>query len=363
MKISSLDKEIINLYLERLLNPIKYGENSIYFWFPGTGMTTTLYDIFRNRSILKKSLGNLTSQLKFDEFYGHLAEKKTLMSLLNFKGYTSPNQLISHCESLLDEGNEAVYLLGRIDDFKQKEKIAILKLFVKLASINPRRVHILFNTIDKPWFIQVLKKHPELLILANRMHTMPIISGKLLSKYIKEKSKNYGYDISRDDFSKVEKTYGGILQLTKEYLRSKGNIQNLELKFKLLWDILPKQYQEVLKQNSNDFESINDLKELGVLNLEVFNSHKNVLDINPEEVLRKVLTEEEFNLWRYAATHHNELLSKDLVVRILRPKNSNETSLWAIDKAVSRFRIKLAKAHIDPSIFKTVKRKGYIWKA
>ncbi len=367
MELSDLDTKIVEIYSQKITDSIKYGENCTFFWFPGAGMTTVIRDLFNNKKLLKAKLGILSTQLKIEHFFGHLADKKSLNSLLNGVGYTNSQDLLKACTSLLNEGYEIVYLLGRIDDFPQKERRAILKLFVKLTSLNPRRVHILYNTVDKPWFIQTLKKHTELLVLANRMEIMPVLQEDLLMNYITSKASEYGYELSEEETQDITQTYGGVLQLTKEYIRSKGNIQTLELKFRIIWQCLPKSYREMLKQHISgktlDIHDDNyiDLKAFGLLDLKLFKEHKAILDINPDDILSKIFTPEELKLWNYCKTHINEFIDKNTVIKILRPESNYETTLWAIDKAVSRFRKKLAKGGIDPTLFKTLKKRGYIW--
>jgi hypothetical protein len=367
MKLSDLDKKLAEYYLPQIMEPIKYGENAVFFWFPGAGMTTILRDMFEDKILLRKSLGKLSSQVRIIQFWGHLADKKDSDSLLNEAGFANYSELKSSCTKLLNEGNELVYVVSRIDEYSDKEKLSILRLFLKLNSLNPRRVHIIFNSMNRPWFIKTLNQNAELMVLANRMEIVPVLKGALLDKYIKQRSDEYEYVVSSDEIKKISETYGGVLQITKEFLRSKGDLKTLELKLRVIWNALPKTYRQALKKqisgdSSKDTEeAISDLEKFGVLNLKLLSNHKKILDINPNEILRKIFTKEELNLWNYCRSHSGEFISKDTVINILRPENSNETSFWAIDKAISRFRKKLAKSGVDPEIFKTLKGKGYIW--
>lgn len=364
MKSNELDETIAEYYLEKITEPIKFGENGVFFWFPGSGMTTILGDIFKSKKLLKKSLQKLALNVCIVQFEGHLSDKKNLNGLLNG---ASHNEIKESCLSQLKEGNEVIYVITRIDDYPNREKIAILKLFLKLNAINPRRVHIIFNSVDKPWFMSALSKYPEFITLANRMQIMPVLKGNLLEQYTKIRAKTYGSEVSKLKLKNITETYGGILQLNKEYLRSKGDTQTLELKLKVIWSALPSLYKEILKQKitgtlpKTNNPLISDLKELGVFDLLVFHKHKAVLDVNPDELLIKSLTKEELDLWSYLKKHPRQFISKDEVFLMLRPNVTSDISLWAIDKAISRFRKKLDKCGIDSSLFKTIKGKGYIW--
>lgn len=350
-----------------LLTSIKYAENGVFFWFPGSGTTTVLKDTFAHKPLLTKELGKLSEQIKVFEVFGHIADKKTSSSLFESMGFASFSDLKTACLNELDQGYELVYLIGRIDDFTEKEKLDILKQFLKLSAFNPRRVHLQFHTIDKPWFLKMLSKHPELMLLTNRMQTMPILKGKLLDEYIEQRAQEFGYKVSEPERIQIAKTYGGILQLTKEFLRAHGNTKIVELKLKVLWSLLPKAYCEFIQAKiSNNKPSYQpditaDLHELGVFDLKLFSEHQGALFTDSAQTLQRMLTMHELKLWQYLQRHNSELISRDIVIDLLRPENADEITFWALDKAVSRFRIKLAKSGIDPDLLKTVKGKGYIW--
>lgn len=369
MKTPDLNQRIAQHYLPQIAMPLKFGENGVFFWFPGSGMTTILKDIFTNKGLLKSHLGKLASQLHVTEFFGHLADKKDLVSLLNEAGFANYTELKESCLKLLDSGHEVVYLVGRIDDFTESERVRILKTFVKLNSLNSRRVHILYHSIDKPWFVKALTDHPELMVLANRMEIVPMLAGDLLKLYIQQRAEEYGYKVSEEEYRRVAETYGGVLQLSKEYLRSQGNTSLIELKLKLLWDKLPKAYLEALEQAlagepvKRKSTAISDLEQLGILGLSLFEAHKGILNIDSAQILGRTLTSEEIALWNHCKRHPSQLISKDMVTDLLRPEQSDTLSFWALDKAISRFRTKLAKSGVDPEIFKTVKGKGYIWQS
>jgi len=196
---------------------------------------------------------------------------------------------------------------------------------------------------------------------------MPILKDDLLLQYIQDKSTQYQFSVDKQLLKQVMETYGGILQLTKEYLRAREELGTLELKLRIIWGCLPKSYQQVIENqistNSTKIKSLagKDLTEMGVKDLKVFKEHRRVLNQNPNYLLPKLLTPEELKLWKYCETHPKELVGKDQLIEIIRTENSDEVSFWAIDQAVSRFRKKLARAGIDPELFKTVKGKGYIW--
>lgn len=348
MGLSNLDIDLASQYLPHIMGPIKYGENGAYFWVPGCGMTTILFDIVKNKNLWKPYLQGLTSRIRVFEFWGHLASKKTTMGLLG--DYSS---LKTKFEKVLDQGNEVVCFLGRIDDYPEEDKLQILKLFVRLNAINRRRIHILFQGFDKPWFEKAVASNSDLLTLANTIKIMPVPNQTFMEKYIEQKSKEFGYSVDTKD---VTDTYGGMINLVKEYLRSNGRLNNLELKLKINWAVMPETYKKSILNG----KVYPDLVEFGIWGLEAFKKHRHVLTDVGQSVLN-VLTTRESQFYEYLLSHKGETLSKDLIISLLRSENTDEVSLWTIDQAISRFRKKLAQCGIDPAQLKTLKGKGYVW--
>ena len=363
MKLSKIDRDIAKFYADWLLSPVKYGESGVFFWFPGSGMTTVTKDILASKELLKTSLEGLSKRLKIMQFWGNVVDKKTVSSLLKSAGVESSSRLKNLSAETLKKGDEIVIVVGGIDSFPKAELDSLFTLLLSLQSYNRRRVHIILNLQNKPLFEEIIIIKPELASIANSIKIMPVISGKLLESYIKQRAKEFGRSLSDTNIADISKIYGGVLQLCKEYIRSNGDNSSLELKLRLIWERLPNKYKNRLGNipaKTNDSIS-EDLKRFGVAELEFVSKHQTAINLDPTFLLQKYLTPEEFKLWNYCRKSSGKFITKDDAIRILRPKNQETVSLWALDKAMSRFRKKLTKAGIDPESFKTIKGRGYKW--
>jgi len=362
----NIDNLIADHYSALILNPIKYGESGVFFWFPGCGMTSIEQDIFANKSILKKNLQGLTSRLKVWQLWGHLAEDKTADGWLRL-GFESEEILVKNIHEVLEKGDEVVLVAGKIDNFDEIERIKILKILLNVLEINKRRVHIVLNLLNKPWWDRVLKTHPEFVALANRLEMVKTLPDNLLDIFISENSQKFGISFGKEKISTLKNEYGGILKLVKESLRSYGQEQGIEMKMRVVWDSIPVEYQEAIKNNVITRRRVpktkieKELVEFGVWNLNGFKKNYALLLSNPENILAKTLTEEENKLWKKLTANPGTLIYKDEVITILRPMTGDDLTLWAVDQAVSRFRKKLKCAGIDSDQLMTKKGKGYIW--
>ncbi len=366
MSLSKVNEDIARHYAKTLTLPIKYGENGVFFWFPGSGMTTVVRDIFSSKNILLDSLASLSERLQILQFWGHLTPEQTCSDLLQIAGFSTLSSLKRYTEKELEKGNELVYVLGRIDNYSETEKVAIFNTFLQLNALNSRRVHIIFNSTDKAGFETLLKMYPQFLALANTIEAIPILAGELLDNYIDQKGKEYGRNLTPVDKEDIVKNFGGILQLTKESLRSNGNIHSIQLKFGIIWNNLNSIYREIIvshlaKKNTLSSSELNDLKSFGVFDLNVFDLFRLSLSVNTDEMLQSLLTTEESALYTHLTNNSGKVVDKEKVLQILRPKDTLSVSFWAADQAVSRFRKKLARAGIDPERLQTLKGKGYKW--
>lgn len=366
MGLSTIDAEIANYYAQTLLLPLTYGENGVFFWFPGSGMTTITRDVFSSKNTLTKYLHGLAGRIKIIQLWGNTTDQKTLPSLLASAGFSTKQELVALCTQQLTSGNEIACIVGRIDDYPSPAKISILRFLVALNSLNKRRIHIIINSVDRPWFEQALHKYPELVSLFNTTHTIPVLNARLLDKFISHNAATFNFTLSLADRAKLISSYGGILLLIREYIRSHGSHSTLNLKLAVIWKSLPVTYKAAIENfvvSKRGYPSVvkRDFDTFGVTSLTVFKDHWVALDTNPEKILPQLLTSDEKALWRLFTTSAGKLVSKESVFALLRPQGGDNVTDWTIDQAMSRFRKKLARAGIDPTLIKTIKRKGYIY--
>lgn len=348
-------------YAEQLLLPIKYGENAVFFWIPGSGMTTIVQSVFASKKMLSQYLSGLAKSIQVVEMWGHTSRDKTSSSLLH---YTQLEKIIN---TALKLGKELICILGRIDDFPEQERLHLLKQLTRLNAISPRRVHIQFHSTDKPWFEQQLVLNPELIALVNHMEIVPLASNETLIRYIKEMASKYSFPLDQTHLHEVVNTYGGLVQLTKEHLRSHGKNELIEIKIRANWQNLPASYrleiENKLFRNSNKTHSsaYRDLESFGIWNIQAFSKYRSALNLDPLSLLKPILTQDEQALWKYLDINSGQLINKETLASIIRPNNTENLSLWAQDQFVSRFRKKLLRSGIDPNRLETLKGKGYVW--
>lgn len=207
-------------------------------------------------------------------------------------------------------------------------------------------------------------------ILANNIKYIPVISGELLENYIKTRSIEFGIDLNQKETDFIKHYTGGILQLTKEYLRNYNKPNLMELKIRGVWARIPKSYREVILKifSGNKLSTPNDkntkqaLALLGVSNLKVFKQKINILEPHSTKNLERALTHKELEIYKLFTSSKGKVIAKDQIAKIIWGENFLDNySDWGVDQTISRFRKKISTSSIDPEILKTLKGKGYIW--
>ena len=88
-------------------------------------------------------------------------------------------------------------------------------MLLEALEINKRRVHIILNLLNKPWWNKILTSHPEFIALGNRMEIIKTLPDNLLDIYIHQNSQKFGLALTQENISSLIKDYGGILKLIK----------------------------------------------------------------------------------------------------------------------------------------------------
>lgn len=359
--------QVNSFFAPQLLKPLKYGENGVFFWIPGSGMSTIVRNVFTSKILLQKHLSGFAKNVKILLLWGDIAESSSLIGLLNSQGFSDFAALEQQVLSWLKSGREVAIVAGFIDIFPEAEKLSLLRHLLRLSAHNRRRVHLIFHSVNKPWFEAQLANRSELFTLANSLEIVPLISGDLLSRYISEFSATYGFSLSAKQRQNLASTYGGILQLVKEYLRSHGPSPLLDTKIRADYQLFPASYRQEIEDHLFHSRSrihssaYRDLCEFQAWDLQIFSKHRHILNSDPARLLDQNLTPSEKSFWQQLSSHPGKVFSKEDTINLLRGEHPEDVSLWAADQAVSRFRKKLLRAGLDPSHLKTLKGRGYLW--
>jgi hypothetical protein len=371
--LSGIDKDIANFYAPKFLEGLKYGENQVNIWFPGSGKTVIINDILSDKNLLKDILGKSSSRLEIIQYSCSNTLNPTAESILieiakKLKVEISADKdniildIINHCKDIVDKKDKIFVFVGtKYEDMELQEFKKLLVSISRIVSENRRCFFSILNIVDREILQKIVSEKPSAHAIITRVKTMPLISGKLLESYIRQRFKEYNKIVSQSDINMISSKTGGILFLTRELIRNFPNEGQLNERLLSIWGKLSVKYRELLLNNIGNQEG--DLFEIGATNLSIFKSKIEFLESDPEKSMLNQLNETELGLYRLFKSKKGNLITRDQIAQVIWGKKYEERySDWAIDQTMSRFRKKIQKYYLPKETVKTIKGEGYKWK-
>lgn len=363
--IGDIDKQITDFYRPIILDGVKYGESQINVWVPSAGKTTIITDILSD-----KINGKYLVYYSCDQTENGTA-KEIVNNIANNLGLLENNlstpQLITYIsnkfQQLIIKKNKPIVLIGiKFECLSDNEFSKLLDALAQIVVVNKRKIYSIVNCIDYPLIQKILSNKPSLYILANRVKFIPVISDKLLHDYIIQRTVDFDKKIPSEKTVEISRNTGGLLTLTKEAIRSYPNDGQIDVKFKSIWNQLPKLYQEYLKSKSYDSEIKKQLTSLGIINLTIFKQKEILVATNPQKFVEDALSDKDKKIFKLFISQKNKLVTKDQIAQAIWGDNYNEFySDWTLDQIISRFRKRINTFGIDSQSLVTIKGRGYKW--
>ena len=378
--LAGVDLKIAQFYAPYVLGSLKYGENRLCTWFPGSGKTNAISDLFSSSHILKTHLKNLYPRLVFVHFSAidsDLGLANEILQRLIYKlDPKSPNSLVSNpsqkivdiCQQIIDQGKEVVFVGNEIESLDQTEYQKLVNSLARIVLCQKSRIHSILNLKNKDRFNLALSKNNSLFTLANSQVHIPLLRGNLLDELLEKIIANYHRDIPASAYIDISQKTGGVLTLTKELLRNYPEPGELDLKFNDCLKHLSTEYKKVFQLLIEKHHRLpviyrkakKELENIGALHLTIFRQKYSYFGSNPKTTLKKLINPVEQKILQLFDKNQGKLVTRDQLINTLSDP-TREYSDWAIDQIISRFRKKMSLSGIDPSDLTTVKGKGYKW--
>lgn len=255
----------------------------------------------------------------------------------------------------LDSGKEFIFCIDRIQNIRNsKENQQFLQ---SIRALNPVRVKF-FSTCN----LSVLTNPKDYLLLGSVI-SENIIPTKVNNledtiSLIKSFSSQYQWKIHNKYFKKIHQLTGGLVGLVKSvcnYIDDEKSLErnlntirkypNIDFKISEIKQVLKS--NELTKDNKLDFNKLDILRELGLINhrkqyrIKLLDFSKSSGPID-RDILQKKLTLQENQLFSHFKNNQNEITSPEDIGEILwKDKANDKYSLWAIYKVIANLRKKL----------------------
>jgi hypothetical protein len=153
--IGDINDQITGYFAPFFLEGLKYGENQVNLWFPGSGKTVIINDMISNKQMLQKHLGKFTKRLEIISYSCSGALNPTaemilyeIATKLKIKLDTNHDQLvlkiIDRCKDIVTKQDKSIVFVGsKFEDIETQEFKKLLTSMARIVSEN-RRSFFLF---------------------------------------------------------------------------------------------------------------------------------------------------------------------------------------------------------------------------
>ncbi|MFA6005293.1 MAG: helix-turn-helix domain-containing protein [Patescibacteria group bacterium] len=415
------EKYLSNLAQSLLEGPLN-NESSLIIWFPATGKSVYLQDLFGMNKQIEQFIPSdkdkqifiylqstmVVSENKVLGFFRLLASK--LNKEVDLKH--SDNQFNSSeeyvlseieviCQNVARQGKSVTFVVDELEMFSRDEAQRIINGLSSLVLVNRNAIHtaIQLQNLD---LVPLFQSSEKLLSLVQKIVYLPMPTVSESEVFIKTFMDRWKITLT-EDHQKVLSLLSGNNMLVKAYVRSIRENTNYNLdaflrsyeakaKTKLFLNLIGSDERKVLEQvvfHQPISESLVHAKQyletIKVLNkagkkydvypkvlaqlIRLENNHNTLKLNNAGELifgacnLTSVLSHHEYAILKLLLKHLGEVVGREQIAEVLWGEYYQKLySDWAIDKTISRLRKQLAQIGFPESAIQTVKGSGFLLK-
>ncbi|OGG02785.1 hypothetical protein A2W14_06695 [Candidatus Gottesmanbacteria bacterium RBG_16_37_8] len=401
----------LNYLGERLLEPIKRGESAFFRWFPGHGKSVLLSKIITDKKLLLKVFSKYYQRFIFFKVDGYLFDINDLVSFffpilgnlfkeLKCEQLTDEakdksktfliREIIQTCQKLVSQGSEIVFVIDGIDDLDADNLKEMFSVFEYIVESNRERIHTHINVNRR----EIIEKNVVQSGLLQNIISISLPDKEECLYFLNYYARQWGLKLTEYQIENIFKNCGCDPVLIKEVLRlyvKKGfdidliNEPTLLLKAKNNLEQYSEKERntitEKLKTNQISVNSSYTAKELTKANFwndkyhlpllfrkviiekslvkELrFDNKKQKLYFGDIDLTRK-LSKTEYKILLLLFELKGKTITRDQIAQAIWDKDEiDKYSDWAIDKTISRLRLKLNAISFSHQLV-TQKKSGF----
>lgn len=415
-KVYVESREKLSRIAQRILEPVKNDESGTVVWFPATGKSIILSEIFNSRRTLKEELGD-----RFDKTLFLLVDVNSIITearvvgffqllLLSMRpkahqiGISFQNEIgllqeIKYrCQQLLKRGLRIVFVIDDIETVSFPDQERIIQGIANLICVNRNRVHAVLNLVNLDT-LPILEKNQKNYTLLQNLIFIPLPTKEETKHFIDVFQGRWNFKPSSKE-KEILSNFEGNNLLTKAALRilKRQKIltlkqlldqREIKLKAQIFFNQIGKKEKQVLERvvfRQEEKQRLgfakNYLTEIGVLRkggrrvtihppildyLVKINNQGAKIQINEKgEIvfgacrLSRILSPREYRFLELLYQNRGKVCFREKVAKQLWGKNYlDRYSDWNLDQVVSRARQKLSSVGIPRGKIATKKGKGW----
>lgn len=410
--------ELLDSLSKKILTPIQRGESAVIKWFPHTGKSIFLKEIF-SRNYLRQYFGTAESLYSFiqidlslilnDNFtqgllhYLHceLAERSGVprKNIINLSEHELYKEIINQCAIMTSKDLHVVFVIDEIESIMRNPPQKLIQIFSNIVFTNRNRIHTIINVCNFD--------HLPLFALSDKSYTLiqnqiniPLPTNKETKYFLNILANRWHQKLTSMQKETLSFFHCNNL-LVKTALRKyerdpKLSLQNIlddreiKQKLKIFYNLLGTTEREVCRKITfhidqftpeeepvvDYFKQLKIIEKVGrkwvfllpILEHVLNNTNRDLSirkNVDGELILgsyplHNILTQNEYKTLTLLFNNKKSLVDRDALAKtIWGSVYLDKYSNWAIDKTISRIRKKLSSLGLNKDTIQIVKGKGY----
>ena len=416
--VYAFPQELLDSLAKKILAPIQKDESVVVKWFPHTGKSIFLKEIFSNNYI-KQYFGSMESHYCFiqidlslilsDNFtqgllqylYCELAERNGVLrqNFANLSEHELYKKIVNQCFAAIRKDRHVVFIIDEIESIEHRHHQKLIQIFSNIVFNNRNKIHTIFNICNFDCQPLLALSDKSYTLIQNQVN-IPLPTRIEANHFLDKLANRWGIKLSQKQKGILYFFCGNNL-LTKTGLRKYKdnpsiNLQSLlednemKQKMKIFSNLLGNKEKEVCNKImfhmdqftqeeefiANYFKQLKIIYKVGrswvfslpILEYVLKNTNKNLSvskNVDGELILgsfplQNVLTQNEYKTLTLLYNNKKSLVDRDTLAKtIWGSVYLDKYSNWAIDKTISRIRKKLSTLGFNKEMIQIVKGKGY----
>lgn len=416
--VYAFPSKLLNSLAKKILSPIQRGESAVIKWFPHTGKSIFLKEIF-SKNYLKQYFDATESLYCFiqidlslilnDNFtqgllhylYCELAEKNgaTRQNITNLSEHELYKEIVNQSTIMTRKNIRVVFVIDEIESIAPNLPQKLIQIFSNIVFTNRNRIHTIFNICNFDSLHLFALSDKSYTLIQNQIN-IPLPTHEETEYFQNVFARRWSFKLSSTQKEALSFFNCNNL-LVKTALRKFEKDPKLDLqyilddrevkqKIKIFYNLLGIIEKEVCRKimfhsdqftpdeklTLDYFEQLKIIRKVGrkwVFSLPiieyVLNNANQNLSINKNVdgeltlgsfPLHNVLTQNEYKTLLLLYTNKRSLVQRDALAKAIWGNvYLDKFSNWAIDKTISRIRKKLSNLGFNKNMIQIVKGKGY----
>ena len=212
--VYAFPQELLDSLAIKILAPIQKGESVVVKWFPHTGKSIFLKEIF-SKNCTRQYFGSMESHYCFiqvdlslilsDNFtqgllqylYCELAEKNGVLrqNIANLSEYELYKKIVNQCSALTIKDRHVVFIIDEVESIEHRHHQKLIQILSNIVFTNRNKIHTIFNICNFDCLPLFSISDKSYTLIQNQIN-IPLPTNKESEYFLNVLAKRWNYKLS-----------------------------------------------------------------------------------------------------------------------------------------------------------------------